>query len=335
MSYCLHPDCPNPQNSENQKVCCSCGTKLLIKSRYRAMELTSGGKFVRIFQGFDEDKEQQVYIKQIRLPIKILRDRNKRQKINALFERTAQSFQKLKEAASLHMPLDHSILSNGLYLIEEPVTGESVSEIIRKSGPFKEKQIRQLLEDLLLSLVVLHDNDLIHRDLKPDHIFYDNRSGKFLLTNFGIPQMVAEYLRGELAGGEYLVGDPSYSAPEQISGQAAPTSDLYSLGVVCLKALTTLEPIELMDGQGSGWAYQEHLAASQVSAQLQQVIEKMACPSALDRYIYAQDALAQLANPTSSRMKNFTSAATKVPFNLLKSGVDMMARRVGKNSEDT
>jgi Ca2+-binding EF-hand superfamily protein len=51
------------------------------------MELTSGGKFVRIFQGFDEDKEQQVYIKQIRLPIKILRDRNKRQKINALFER--------------------------------------------------------------------------------------------------------------------------------------------------------------------------------------------------------------------------------------------------------
>ncbi|MGK7881518.1 MAG: 4-Cys prefix domain-containing protein [Crocosphaera sp.] len=38
MSYCLNPVCPQPQNIDDDKFCQTCGSKLFLKERYRAIK---------------------------------------------------------------------------------------------------------------------------------------------------------------------------------------------------------------------------------------------------------------------------------------------------------
>jgi serine/threonine protein kinase len=57
MSYCLNPYCEKPaSNPPTAKFCQSCGTKLLLKDRYRAIKLIGQGGFGKTFLAVDEDK---------------------------------------------------------------------------------------------------------------------------------------------------------------------------------------------------------------------------------------------------------------------------------------
>lgn len=330
MSYCLHPTCPNPENPENQKACCTCGTKLLLKLRYRATQLSSDGKFVRTFQGLDSQTDQPIIIKQICIPSEILRAKNKKQKILDVFNKTAQTFCQLSEVTNLHAPIDFSVTGNGLYLIKATVIGETVDQLIKTHGQLREKEILKLLDQLVPVLQKLHDNQLIHRDICPKNIIYDYQKGQFLLTNLGIPQLVAESLREDVPSiGEYLVGDPSYSAPEQLNGLTASISDIYSLGMVCLQAITAANPMSLVDSQRGG-EYQAYLSTNPISLHLKQIVEKMSAQSTLERYKQAQDILTDLNASDDSLIKQITSTATKVPMNLLQSGTGLVAKTFSK-----
>src|SRR4028119_149787 len=56
MSYCLNLNCSKPQNPNNAKFCLRCGTKLLLKDRYRAIQPLSSGGCSRTFEALDQDR---------------------------------------------------------------------------------------------------------------------------------------------------------------------------------------------------------------------------------------------------------------------------------------
>ena len=56
MSYCLNPHCDKPQNPDSTKFCLACGSKLLLKERYRALQPIGEGTFGRTFLAVDEDR---------------------------------------------------------------------------------------------------------------------------------------------------------------------------------------------------------------------------------------------------------------------------------------
>ena len=56
MSYCLNPVCPQPQNIDEDKFCQTCGSKLLLKERYRAIKPIGKGGFGKTFLAVDCDK---------------------------------------------------------------------------------------------------------------------------------------------------------------------------------------------------------------------------------------------------------------------------------------
>ena len=65
MSYCLNPHCQKQQNPDSTKFCLACGSKLLLKDRYRALQLIGEGTFGRTFLAVDEDRlETRCAIKQ-------------------------------------------------------------------------------------------------------------------------------------------------------------------------------------------------------------------------------------------------------------------------------
>src|SRR6476661_1708790 len=56
MSYCLNPTCQNPQTAGRTQFCLNCGSKLLLRERYRAIKPLGRGGFGRTFLAIDEDK---------------------------------------------------------------------------------------------------------------------------------------------------------------------------------------------------------------------------------------------------------------------------------------
>ena len=89
MSHCLNPNCQKPaSNPPTAKFCQSCGTKLLLKDRYRAIKLIGQGGFGKTFLAVDEDKPSKppCVIKQFFLEAQ---GTNNTQKAAELFEREA------------------------------------------------------------------------------------------------------------------------------------------------------------------------------------------------------------------------------------------------------
>lgn len=102
----------------------------------------------------------------------------------------------------------------------------------------------RLLVRVCEALEYAHGRGIIHRDIKPENVLIDDR-GNPRLADFGLARLVVANA-GAQTGTRGLMGTYQYMAPEQHSGQVAPTdvrSDVYSVGVVLYEALTGQLPL--------------------------------------------------------------------------------------------
>jgi serine/threonine-protein kinase len=96
-----------------------------------------------------------------------------------------------------------------------------------------------LMIKILDALAYAHDNDIVHRDIKPDNIMIESHSKRPLITDFG----VARVSRTTSKSDRLLLGTPMYIAPEQIlSGTVDGRADMYSAGVMMLEMLMSKLP---------------------------------------------------------------------------------------------
>ena len=120
------------------------------------------------------------------------------------------------------------------------VEGESLMERVRREGPLEVRGIVRVLQDVGYALAYAHGRGVVHRDIKPDNIMLERATGRALLMDFGISRAITATVAapGLTRVGE-VVGTPEYMSPEQASGdQVDGRSDIYSLGLVALFALT-------------------------------------------------------------------------------------------------
>ncbi|HUQ81767.1 MAG TPA: serine/threonine-protein kinase [Gemmatimonadaceae bacterium] len=124
------------------------------------------------------------------------------------------------------------------------VEGESVAERVRRAGPLDVRSVVRLLQDIGYALAYAHGRSVVHRDIKPDNIMLERATGRALLMDFGISRSIVAkvepkgFTQGLTRVGE-VVGTAEYMSPEQASGDVVDgRSDLYSLGLVALFALT-------------------------------------------------------------------------------------------------
>ncbi|MFD1721799.1 protein kinase domain-containing protein [Amnibacterium endophyticum] len=123
-----------------------------------------------------------------------------------------------------------------IYLVMERTPGVDLRERLR-SGPLPAKQVAYLGFDLADGLHHVHEHGYLHRDVKPANVLLDLRNeevrvrGK--LTDFGISSIIGT------EQGEFTTGTAAYLGPEQVEGEdAVPATDVYSLGLVLLEAVT-------------------------------------------------------------------------------------------------
>ena len=253
MSYCLNPDCFQPQNPDIT-FCQSCGAKLLLRERYRAVRQIGQGGFGKTFLAVDQDlpNKPACVIKQFSPQIQ---GASGLQKATELFEQEAVQLNILGKHPQIPELLAHFEQDGRLYLVQEYVKGRNLAEELAQDVAFSEVKIRELLVGLLPVLQYIHDNQVIHRDIKPENIIRRN-DGKLFLVDFGAVKMVSG---SALLGTGTVIGDPRYMPSEQIRGKADFTSDLYALGVTCIHLLTDIEPIKLFDDHEDKWIWKDYL----------------------------------------------------------------------------
>ncbi|XGV95674.1 MAG: tetratricopeptide repeat protein [Leptolyngbya sp. BL-A-14] len=179
------------------------------------------------------------------------------------------------------------------YLVQEFVEGEPMTRQIIKGEPWAETRVITLLKDILEVLVFVHQQNVIHRDVKPSNLMRRRRDGKLVLIDFGAVKRVSVQAADpntELADSTVSIGTQGYIPNEQLAGKPRFSSDIYAVGLAGIQALTGVLPRELgEDAQTSELDWRVH--APHVSTELAAILDRMVCYDFRDRYPTAVEAL--------------------------------------------
>jgi serine/threonine protein kinase len=301
MSYCLNPRCAKPENTGDVKFCVTCGAKLLLKDRYRAIKPLGQGGFGRTFLAVDEDKPSrpQCVIKQF---YPQAQGTSTVQKAIELFNQEAMRLDELGEHPQIPDLLAYFTQDDRQYLVQEFIDGYNLAQELAQQGAYSQSQIRYLLDDLLPVLQFCHVRHVIHRDIKPENIIRrrslpgrstvisENNPGNLFLVDFGASKVATNE---DVNRTGTSIGSPEYVAPEQIRGKALFASDIYSLGVTCIHLLTAKSPFDLHDIHNDTWIWRKYLKSS-INDGLASVLDKMIETIPARRYQTVEEVLQDL-----------------------------------------
>jgi serine/threonine-protein kinase len=295
MSYCLNPACPNPENLANTELCQACGSKLLLRDRYRVMQALGHGGFGATFLAKDESLPGSPYcvIKQLRPAasspsvLQMARD---------LFKREAKTLGKIGNHPQVPRLLDYFEANQEFYLVQEYISGSTLQQEVKRSGPFSEAGVKQFLSEVLPMLQYIHSNQVIHRDIKPANLIRRTQDKKLVLIDFGaVKDKVNPVQAGaseQTALTAYAIGTPGYAPPEQMAMRPVYASDIYALGVTCIYLLTGKSPKDLdYDPTTGEMVWEDHV---HISDHFASVLKKMLEVSVRHRYQNAGEVLRAL-----------------------------------------
>ncbi len=231
------------------------------------------------------------------------------EEIQKRFETEARTLELLGQHEQIPH-LDKCFLNNNkFYLIQEYIFGRSLSEEIVPGKKLSEEEVIKLLQEILEILQFVHSNNVIHRDIKPSNLIR-RVDGKIFLIDFGAVKEITTLVITESGkiNPTIAIGTPGYIAPEQGHGNPRPNSDIYSVGIIGIQALTGLDPNNFpSDPQTSEkiWNYSvSDQETVQVSPGLERILNKMVRYDFKQRYQSVTEVLIDLKSLTKPAQTN-------------------------------
>ncbi len=278
----------------------------LAKEYELIKELGRGGMAI-VFKARDKSLDREVAIKVLPFSLSFDKDFVER------FQREA------KTSAKLEHPNIIPIYRVGqtdkiIYFVMKFLRGTSLSDAIEKEGPLPVPKIRQLLAEAARALHYAHQHGIVHRDIKPDNIMFDEL-GHAIVTDFGIAKAASGT---KLTGTGMSIGTPHYMSPEQARAQPLDgRSDIYSLGVVAYQCLTGSVPFDGEDSFSIGYKHiMEELPQPALKGaeqrDLYEVIRRMMAKSADERFQSAEQLAQVLEGKATLPSAPMSSAAPTV-----------------------
>jgi eukaryotic-like serine/threonine-protein kinase len=207
----------------------------------------------------------------------------------SLFDREAEVLYQLGNDHNQIPRLFAHFNENGdFYLVQEFIDGHALTQEIVPGQRLSENVVLNLLKEILEVLSFVHENNIIHRDIKPQNLMRRYSDQKIVLIDFGSIKKI-----GALGAGLTIsVGTPGYMPSEQAKGKPKLCSDIYAVGMIGIQALTGLIPEQLQEDPNTGevlWRDQV-----EVSDALANILDTMVSDRYNQRYQSATEALQAL-----------------------------------------
>ena len=204
--------------------------------RYKILSIIGQGAMGVVYKAVDPMIDRTVAIKTVNLSL------NK----DELAEYELRFRQEIKAAGRLNHPNIVTIYDVGrnedmAYMAMEFLEGKELKDILADDGRPAVTLSIDWIAQIAQGLAFAHDNDIVHRDVKPSNIMIV-RGGLAKITDFGIARMPASAVK-TMTG--LILGSPRYMSPEQVIGRNLDhRTDIFSLGVVLYESLTGLPPFD-------------------------------------------------------------------------------------------
>lgn len=280
-----------------------------LGGRYKIISKLGAGGFGRTFvaQDLHLPGHPQCVVKQLKL-----------QSSNAetlamarrLFDTEAEVLYQLGDHDQIPRLLAHFEDNEEFYLVQEFIEGEPITKELAKGQIWTQARVIDFLQDILQVLSFVHQQQVIHRDLKPPNLMRRHSDGKIVLIDFGAVKQVSSQVVNPDTGETNLtisIGTKGYMPNEQLAGIPRFSSDVYAVGMLGIQALTGVHPKRLGEDPQTGeitWREQ----APHISLELADILDKMVCYDFRDRYPTATEALDALRNLSDWHLKSKPSA---------------------------
>jgi serine/threonine-protein kinase len=318
------------QNDDTSKFCRSCGLDLAsttpvgvvrdgqpevtefdlvrdqLKDEYDILEELGRGGMAIVFKAREKQLERDVAIKV--LPFSLAFDKEFVER----FQREARTSAKLEHPGIIPI---YRVGKSGrvIYFVMKYLRGKPLASVLAARGLLPPAEIRQILLQVGRALAYAHKSGIVHRDIKPDNIMFDEH-GMAVVTDFGIAKAATG---GRLTGTGMSIGTPHYMSPEQARAQPLDgRSDLYSLGVVAYQCLTGHVPFDGEDSFSIGYKHiMEELATPPLETYDQrtlfEIVKRMMAKAPDDRFQTAEDLVQVLEAGGNFAAVGLATAATK------------------------
>lgn len=205
---------------------------MIIGDRYEILSKIGSGGMSLVYKGRDQKLNRFVAVKVLKSEYR--EDKNFVRK----FREEAQA------AACLAHPNIVNVYDVGEehgihYIVMELVEGITLKNYIDRKGKLTIKEATSIAIQVSMGLEVAHNNDIVHRDIKPQNIMI-SKDGKVKVMDFGIAKAATSETIASNA-----MGSVHYTSPEQArGGYSDAKSDIYSLGIVMFEMVTGRVPFD-------------------------------------------------------------------------------------------
>ena len=199
----------------------------ILGDRYLLGEVIGRGGMADVYRATDQLLHRSV-------AVKVLRDTADDESDRRRFTAETTTLARLNHV-NLVMVLDAGITAEQPFLVMELVDGPTL-DAKRQDGALPIEEVGQIGAQMADALAYAHREGVVHRDVKPGNVLLGT-DGRARLADFGIARLIGDTVRHTKTG--HAIGTPAYLSPEQVRGdEVSPASDVYSLGLVLLEALT-------------------------------------------------------------------------------------------------
>lgn len=127
------------------------------------------------------------------------------------------------------------------YIAMEVIQGKDLEQNTKPGNLLPYANVLNIIACAADALGYAHEQDIVHRDVKPGNIMYDPVTGSVKVMDFGISRITTE-AKTKLG---IVFGTPYYMSPEQLRGlKIGGASDLFSLGTTMYQLLSGKLPFE-------------------------------------------------------------------------------------------
>ena len=267
-----------------------------LAGEYEISEELGRGGMAIVYRAKDKQLEREVAIKV--LPFSLAFDAEFVER----FQREART------AAQLEHPNIIPIYRVGksgrvIYFVMKFLRGKTLSRVLHERTRLSPPEIRRLLMEAGSALGYAAKSGIVHRDIKPDNIMFDE-FGTSVVADFGIAKAASGQ---KLTGTGMSIGTPHYMSPEQARAQPIDgRSDIYSLGIVAYQCLTGQVPYDGEDSFSIGYKHiMEPIPTPQLSTgderALFEVIKQMIMKDPHDRFQSSDELIASIEGHPTAR----------------------------------